>query len=277
MTIRDIRAVGVPSRVDTFQPDPRAAMDFYGPLFGWSFEDPAPMPAGLEGSYYVARLRGQRVAGIGQAPALSPAMWNTHVRVNDVGETLARAEQSGGTRLAGPFGTRPDGVLAVVADATGVPFCLWQAGEGDGDGLANEPNTWAMSSLHTPDLERAGAFYGAMFEGTRVGPERCLLTVAARRPGRGRGDGDGRRLGPAPLERQLRCPGRGLHSPARRRSGRQHPDGTGGHAGISQRGDWRPPGWLHRGQRSRRLIRQARRHSHPALEPGSRQRCRSML
>jgi predicted enzyme related to lactoylglutathione lyase len=164
MTIRETRSVGVPCRVDTFQPDPRAAMDFYGPLFGWSFDDPVPMPAGLEGDYYVARLRGQRVAGIGQAPPSSPAMWNTHVRVDDVGETLARAEQSGGTRLAGPFGTRPDGLLAVVADATGVPFCLWQAGEGDGDELANEPNTWAMSSLHTPDLERAGAFYGAMFD-----------------------------------------------------------------------------------------------------------------
>ena len=164
MTIRDTRAVGVPCRVDTFQPDPRAAMEFYGPLFGWSFDDPAPMPAGLEGNYFIARLHGQRVAGIGQAPPSSPPTWNTHVRVGDVGETLARVEQAGGTHLAGPFGAGPDGVVAVVADATGVPFCLSQAGGSDGEGLADEPNTWAMSSLHTPDVDRAAAFYGAMFD-----------------------------------------------------------------------------------------------------------------
>lgn len=164
MAIRENRSVGVPCRVDTFQPDPRAAMDFYGPLFGWSFDVPTPMPTGLEGDYFAARLRGQRVAGIGQAPPLSPPTWNTYVRVDDVGETLARAEQGGGTRLAGPFGAGSDGVLGVVADATGVPFCLWQGGEGDGGELANEPNSWAMSSLHTTDVERARAFYGAMFD-----------------------------------------------------------------------------------------------------------------
>ncbi|MBT2537469.1 VOC family protein [Arthrobacter sp. ISL-69] len=164
MTNRETRSVGAPCRVDTFQPDPRAAMDFYGPLFGWSFDDPTPMPAGLEGDYFAARLDGRRVAGIGQAPPSSPPMWNTHVRFDDVGESLARAEQAGGTRLAGPFGAGSDGVLTVVADATGVPFCLWQDGESDGDELANEPNSWAMSSLHTPDIERAQAFYGAMFD-----------------------------------------------------------------------------------------------------------------
>jgi predicted enzyme related to lactoylglutathione lyase len=164
MTTRDTHSVGAPCRVDTFQPDPRAAMDFYGPLFGWSFDDPSPMPAGLEGDYFAARLRGRLVAGIGQAQALSRPTWNTHVRVDDVAQALARAEQAGGTRLAGPFGVGSDGSLAVVADATGVPFCLWQAGENDGAGLADEPNAWAMSSLHTTDVERAQAFYGAMFD-----------------------------------------------------------------------------------------------------------------
>jgi predicted enzyme related to lactoylglutathione lyase len=161
---REIHAVGAPCWVDTFQPDPRTAMDFYGPLFGWSFDDPTPMPAGLEGDYFAARLRGRLVAGIGQAPPLSPPLWNTHVRVGDVAQTLARAEQAGGTRLAGPFGAGSDGSIAVLADATGVPFCLRQTGESNGAELANEPNSWAMSSLHTTDVERAQAFYSAMFD-----------------------------------------------------------------------------------------------------------------
>jgi hypothetical protein len=37
---------GVPSRVETSQPDPEAAVDFYRGLFGWEFED--TMPPGSE-------------------------------------------------------------------------------------------------------------------------------------------------------------------------------------------------------------------------------------
>jgi predicted enzyme related to lactoylglutathione lyase len=163
MTIRDTLSVGAPCLVDTFQPDPRGAMDFYGPLFGWSFDHPAPMPAGLDGDYCAARLRGRRVAGIGQAPAQSGPTWNTHVRVGDLGTALLRTKEAGGTLLAGPFGAGSGGGFAVVADSTGVPFCLRQAGDYDGAELADEPDTWAMSSLHTADVERAQAFYGAMF------------------------------------------------------------------------------------------------------------------
>jgi predicted enzyme related to lactoylglutathione lyase len=163
MTQRETSSVGAPCWVDTFQPDPRAATDFYGPLFGWSFDDPTPMPSGLEGDYFAARLRGRLVAGIGQAPPQSPPAWLTHVRVDNVVQSLARAEQEGGKRLAGPFGDGAEGSLAVVTDATGVAFCLRQAGGSDGVEVANEPNSWAMSSLHTTDVERTQAFYGAMF------------------------------------------------------------------------------------------------------------------
>jgi len=163
MTARDTSSVCAPCWVDTWQPDPQAAKDFYGPLFGWTFDDPIPMPSGLDGFYYAARLRGQLVAGIGQAPPQSPPGWITHVRVVNVGEALARAERAGGKRLA-PFGAGPDDRIAVLADATGIPFCLRRAEGNDGAQLANEPNSWAMSSLHTTDLGRAQAFYGAMFD-----------------------------------------------------------------------------------------------------------------
>jgi uncharacterized protein len=43
MTERDGYQSGVPCWVDTAQPDPDAAMRFYGGLFGWEFEGPAPM------------------------------------------------------------------------------------------------------------------------------------------------------------------------------------------------------------------------------------------
>jgi predicted enzyme related to lactoylglutathione lyase len=162
MTTRDDYPAGAPCWVDTLQPDPRASVQFYGALFGWSFDEPAAMPDGLEGRYFAARLAGRLVTGIGQAPAASPAVWSTHVRVDDIERALARAEQAGGALLAGPFDGR-DRRLAVLADATGVPFCLWQAGTRFGAELIDEPGAWAMSSLHSTDLERARAFYGAVF------------------------------------------------------------------------------------------------------------------
>ena len=47
MPERDGYIPGVPSWVDTSQPDPDAALPFYGGLFGWEFED--MMPAGSPG------------------------------------------------------------------------------------------------------------------------------------------------------------------------------------------------------------------------------------
>ena len=163
MNKQDHFPAGAPCWVDTFQPDPHAALQFYGPLFGWVFDEGAPMLGGLDGEYFAARLDGRLVTGIGQAPPSSPAVWSTYVRVDDVAQTLARAEQAGGARLAGPLDARAEGRLAVLADATGVPFCLRQDSRRVGAELINEPNAWAMSSLHTTDLERAEAFYGAVF------------------------------------------------------------------------------------------------------------------
>ena len=56
MLERDGYLPGVPCWVDTSQPDPEAAVAFYGGLFGWDFED--AVPPGSAGNYFIARLRG---------------------------------------------------------------------------------------------------------------------------------------------------------------------------------------------------------------------------
>ena len=52
MPERDGYIPGVPCWIDTSQPDPEAAVDFYSGLFGWEFED--VMPPGSEGKYFIA-------------------------------------------------------------------------------------------------------------------------------------------------------------------------------------------------------------------------------
>ncbi|NUT71581.1 VOC family protein [Pseudarthrobacter sp. C4D7] len=161
MAQRDTSSVGAPCWVDTWQPDPQGAKEFYGGLFGWTFDE-AP---GFEGEYWKARLDGRTVGGVGQAPPGSPAGWLTHVRVRDAAKASALAEQAGGRQL-GAIGAGS----RLVADSAGVLFCLRQAGVNDGVGMADQPNSWAMSSLHTPDLATARAFYGTMFNWELTSP-----------------------------------------------------------------------------------------------------------
>ncbi|MPV35634.1 VOC family protein [Georgenia subflava] len=156
---------GTPCWVDTLQPDPLAATEFYGPLLGWSFDDAVPAPRAVAGGdYYTARLGGHRVAGVGQAPPGLRAAWLTHIRVDDIESAISRAEAAGGACLAAPAaGAGTHGRAAVLTDATGVPFCVQEAGESAGAEVVDGPGTWAMSSLHSTDMAESRRFYGAVF------------------------------------------------------------------------------------------------------------------
>ena len=166
MSKRDQYPAGVPCWVESLQPDPRAALDFYGPLFGWEFVGPGPMPGGPtdDFQYFVARLRGRDVAGICSLPdANTPPAWVTYVRVDRVDDVPDKVKKAGGTVLDGPVDAAPAGRMAVIADPDGAVVCAWEAGVREGAQLVNEPGAWAMSALQTTDPERATAFYGAAF------------------------------------------------------------------------------------------------------------------
>ena len=90
MPERDGYIPGVPCWIDTSQPDPEAAVDFYRGLFGWEFED--VMPPDSPGKYFIARIRGGDVAAVGSIPEAAPplAMWNTYVWVESADEPPRR-------------------------------------------------------------------------------------------------------------------------------------------------------------------------------------------
>jgi uncharacterized protein len=153
---------GVPCWVDTTQPDPKAATGFYGDLFGWEVEDVSPPDA--PGSYFVGRLNGGDVAGVGD-PQDGPreAIWNTYIWVDDADATAAKVRDAGGSVLSEPTDVRDLGRLAVVADPAGAAFCLWQPVQHRGATVVNEHGSVNFNDLHTRDLEEAQAFYGAVF------------------------------------------------------------------------------------------------------------------
>jgi predicted enzyme related to lactoylglutathione lyase len=163
MTERDRYIPGVPCWIDITPPDPDAAAEFYGGLFGWELED--TMPAGSPGKYFMARLRGGDVAAIGSQQAGAPPMaaWNTYVRVDSADETAGRVREAGGAVLTEPFDIFDAGRMAVFADPEGAVFSVWQPNRNPGATVVNEAGSLNFNDLNTRDPEGAKAFYGAVF------------------------------------------------------------------------------------------------------------------
>jgi uncharacterized protein len=164
MPERDGYIAGVPCAVDTSQPDPEAAIGFYGGLFGWEFED--VMPPESERRYFVARLRGLDVAAVGSTAEGGPQtpMWNTYFWVDSADETASKVRDAGGGVLSEPVDVPPDaGRTAVFTDPEGAVFRVWQAKENKGAQLVNEPGSLNLNGLNTRDVEGAKAFYGSVF------------------------------------------------------------------------------------------------------------------
>jgi len=163
MPERDGYMPGVPCWIDTSQPDPEAAVDFYRGLFGWDFED--VMPPGAPGKYLIARLRGGDVAAVGSQPQGAPpmAVWNTYVWVQSAEEAAAKVRQAGGRVLTDPFDVMDAGRMAVFTDPEGAAFCVWQAKEHTGARIVNEPGSLNFNGLNTRDAESAKPFYRSLF------------------------------------------------------------------------------------------------------------------
>jgi hypothetical protein len=172
---------GVPCWIDTAHPDPAAAAEFYGDLFGWELED--MMPPDAPGSYFMGRLRGEDVAAIsGQMDGAPPAaMWNTYIWVADADETAAKVREAGGSVAMEPFDVMDAGRMAVCADPAGAFFSLWQPGRHRGATLVNEPGTLNFNNLNTADVEGARAFYGAVFgwDLLELGPTGAMWALPA--------------------------------------------------------------------------------------------------
>ena len=177
MSERDRYPAGVPCWVETLQLDVQAALDFYGPVFGWDFTGPGSIPSKTPGDppgqYFVGRLKGRDVAGVGALPDRTQRpSWVTYIRVDNTEDVVKRTKHAGGRVLDGPVDAPPAGRLAVLADPSGAVVCAWEAGTREGAQLVNEPSAWAMSTLHVADTEEAKAFYGTVFgwEPEQFGP-----------------------------------------------------------------------------------------------------------
>jgi predicted enzyme related to lactoylglutathione lyase len=177
MPERDGYITGVPCWVDASEPDPDAARDFYGGLFGWEFED--VMPPGSEGKYFIARgqarsssifdtsgeVRSGDVAAVGSIPKGAPprAMWNTYFWVDSADEAASKVRDAGGVVVMEPFDVMDVCRTAVFTDPEGAAFRAWEAKGHKGARLVNDPGAVVFNGLNTRDVEGARSFYESVF------------------------------------------------------------------------------------------------------------------
>jgi hypothetical protein len=177
MPERDGYTPGVPCWVDASESDPEAALDFYGGLFGWEFED--MLAPGSEGSYFLARretrgwslfdmsgdLRSGDVAAVGSIPeaAAPTAMWNTYFWVDSADEAASRVRAAGGGVAIEPFDFMDASRIAAFTDPEGAAFRVWEAKEHKGARVVNDPGSLNFNGLNTRDVDGARSFYGSVF------------------------------------------------------------------------------------------------------------------
>jgi predicted enzyme related to lactoylglutathione lyase len=177
MPERDGYIPGVPCWVDASEPDPEAALDYYGGLFGWEFQDVIPPSSG--GKYFIARgeargssifdLSGDKhggdVAAVRSIPEAAPptAMWNTYFWVNSADEAASRVRDAGGDIVREPFDFMDACRMGIFTDPEGAAFGVWEARQHKGARLVNDPGALVFNGLNTRDVTGARSFYGSVF------------------------------------------------------------------------------------------------------------------
>jgi len=139
-------------------PDLESAKQFYGSLFGWTFQDShmgtTQFAEAVAGGHPVAALIDRELPP-GQR---RPAIWLSFFSVADTEAARATAGQAGGRVLFEPKLIPNLGSEAVIADPQGAVFGILASSSGDpADNLAR-PGDWIWSSLVTTDPDSDAAF-----------------------------------------------------------------------------------------------------------------------
>ena len=100
--------------------DPAKAGEFYGTLFGWSFDT---MDMG-QGPYRVVKVGEAAIGGLMAYPPGAPKvpMWGCYVTVADCDQTVEQAKKLGATVCAPPMDIPNVGRMAVLQDPQGAVF-----------------------------------------------------------------------------------------------------------------------------------------------------------
>ncbi len=132
-----------------------AAKDFYGQLFGWTFEQ--------SGEYTVIKSNGINIGGMvqvkGDSEHASVARWLCELSVTDVDKAVAMLSEKGGLIHEGPLEYLNRGRGAFVSDPQGAQLFLLYATGGDPDDEEPAIGSWLWHELWSNKVSDSLAFY----------------------------------------------------------------------------------------------------------------------
>ncbi|WP_419994964.1 VOC family protein [Streptomyces boninensis] len=158
---------GTPVWADATFPDLEKAREFYGDLFGWTFET----SSAEFGHYTQARAAADGRPAAALAPPMpggedAPSAWTLYFATPDAAATAEKIKANGGQVHMEPMQVGPFGTMALATDPAGVAFGLWQAGEHAGfppPGEQPPPGTFCWAEVNTRDTAKTDAFWPAVF------------------------------------------------------------------------------------------------------------------
>lgn len=156
MPIGDGAALGAPCWIDLTTSDVERAQDFYGTVFGWTFESAGPE----YGGYVNAAKGGHRVAGMmaNRSEFQSPDNWAIYFHTADIDATLSAVTAAGGS-VCMSMEVPAKGRMSLSTDPSGAFFGLWQPLEHRGFEVIGEAGTPVWHQLTTRDHRAAVDFY----------------------------------------------------------------------------------------------------------------------
>lgn len=165
MPIRQSAPVGAPTWIDLATSDVERAQQFYGNVFGWTFETSGPE----FGGYINAFSGGHPVAGMmfNDPQWNSPDGWTTYLHTADVTATLKAAVAAGAvtcTQGIDPMEVPGKGWMGMVTDPAGAFVGLWQPAGHLGFEVFGEAGGPVYHQLTTADYTKAIDFYRRVFD-----------------------------------------------------------------------------------------------------------------
>lgn len=103
-------------------PDPVAARQFYGELFGWSSDD--FMPMGELGEYRFFAHRGTTIGAVSPCVEGAPQGWRYYIRVPSIGQAVEAVKAGGGSIAMGPMEVPGGDRIIIGTDPQGAEFAL---------------------------------------------------------------------------------------------------------------------------------------------------------
>src|ERR1700738_1380294 len=118
--IRDGAPLGAPCWIDLTTSDVDRAQDFYGTVFGWTFESAGP---DFGGDVHAAKDV-EPVAGLmaNNPEWQTPDNWATYFHTADINATVAAISTAGGSGCMEPMEIPTKGYMAIATDPSGAGF-----------------------------------------------------------------------------------------------------------------------------------------------------------